>query len=451
MIQSINPYNNRVIEKFVPFNPEKVDKSINLCFKSFLNWKETSLDERIFLITCLRNELIKIKIKAAECITIEIGKPINESNAEIKKCVWLCDYFIENSSNYLKDTQINIGSTKSFIRYEPIGIVFGIMPWNFPFWQVFRYVVPALIVGNGVLLKHAPNATVCAKLIKQIFNQSGFPKNLLSLLIIEENQVESVIKNSAVQAITLTGSTRAGSAVASIAGKYIKKTVLELGGSDPFIVFSDADIKLSAKNAIISRYLNNGQSCIAAKRFLIHEHVYDKFILEIKKIIQKLLVGNPMLSNTDIGPLAKKEFVDKIDQQVKQSINMGADLILGGNKISTNFYEPTILTNVNTNMPVFNEEVFGPILSILKFKDNDDIISLANKTDYGLGASIWTNNIKRGLKISSKILSGSVFINGLTRSDPRLPFGGVKKSGYGRELSHYGLLEFVNIKTIVID
>ena len=378
-----------------------------------------------------------------------MGKPINESISEIKKCISLCEYYFINSPQFLKSERIDLDTNKSRIIFEPLGIILGIMPWNFPFWQVFRFAIPALIAGNTVLLKHASNVQGTSILINKIFNRTI--TNIFNSLIINSESVSQIISNKHIKAISFTGSDIAGSKVAECSGRNIKKTVLELGGSDPFIVLEDADLDRCLDNAVISRMINNGQSCIAAKRFIVHEKIFDKFIDGLKKRINKLIIGNPIDSNVDVGPLATKNILLDLDSQIQQAINLGASLISGGFRINKRgyFYAPTIIANLSTEMSIYYEETFGPIFSIIKAKDIRHMIDIANDSDFGLSGSVWSKNKDSALSIAKKIESGCVFINDFTKSDPRLPFGGIKKSGYGKELSQYGIKEFVNIKTII--
>ena len=449
-MKSINPYNNKLIKNYNNHTSDNILNIIDNSHKDFLLWREINLKNRIKLIRKISKTLEKDVNKHAQMITMEMGKPIKESKDEILKCIWMIDYYCKNSENFLKKEYIKTDYSKSYINFEPLGIIFGIMPWNFPYWQVFRFIIPTLLAGNTCVIKHAPNVTGCAMLIESLFNNINDFKNLFKIIIVEEEKVEMLIANKNIKAISLTGSDKAGSAVAMLSGKALKKNLLELGGSDPFIVLNDADLKKAAKKAILARFFNSGQSCIAAKRFLVHADVYDEFVAIILKYIKGLKIGNPVNEDVQIGPLAKKEFASTIDKLVKNSIAKGAKCIIGG-KYNNAFYEPTLLIDVNETMDVFKHEIFGPVMSVCKIHSKNEAIKIANQSEYGLGASVWTKNIDKAKNIASFLESGSVFINEMTKSDPRLPFGGVKKSGYGHELSKYGIKEFVNFKTIVIN
>ena len=451
-VSTINPYSEKIINTYQYLSNKEISTKINDAHSTFLLWKEKDFDFKNKLLTQLINHLSNHINDYALIITQEMGKPISESIAEIKKCIHLCDYYLENSELYLKSKKIHLDSQIAEIRSEPLGVILGIMPWNFPFWQVFRFSIPSIMAGNSIMIKHAPNTFGCGEIINKIFLNVGYPESLFTSLIISHKQVESIISNKKIQAISLTGSDKAGSAVGSIAGKYIKKTLFELGGSDPFIVYSDSDLKLVVEDAITAKFLNSGQSCISPKRFFIHKDIYENFIQKLVYKIKLLKIGNPEDMSTDIGPLSKKEFVEVINEQVRKSVVLGAKIIFKASNNNTNgyFMGPIVLVSKNLNIPIFQEEVFGPVISIYVFNDGDDIIKIANDTDYGLGASLWTKDKKIINTFKKNINSGALFINGMTKSDPRIPFGGIKKSGYGRELSIDGIKEFVNIKSIVM-
>jgi succinate-semialdehyde dehydrogenase/glutarate-semialdehyde dehydrogenase len=368
---------------------------------------------------------------------------------EIDKCVWVLKYFATNAASFLKKKEIKTEYSESYIQYDPLGVILGIMPWNFPYWQVIRFIAPVLMSGNTCIVKHASNVSGCALLIEKLISNNSRFKNIYKTILISANRVKNVINHKNIKAVSLTGSDEAGSSVAMHAGREIKKTVLELGGSDPFIVLADADVKMAAKVAISARFFNNGQSCIAAKRFIIHRDVYEQFINYVHKSISDLVVGDALNENTQIGPLAKKEFVDELNNIVQSSITQGAKCLLGGD-IKDCFYMPTLLVDVTEKMEVFKKETFGPVLCVAKCEDTDDAIRIANNSNYGLGGSLWTSDIKLAKELTKKINTGSIFINDMTKSDPRLPFGGINKSGYGIELSEFGIKEFVNIKTVVV-
>lgn len=451
-MKSINPYNNKTIQEYKQHSYTDINESIDLMQEEFSRWKETDFSERADLLKNAAKILEERKQELAELISLEMGKIIGESIAEVEKCAWVCRYYAENGEKFLTDEIIETDAGKSFVAFEPLGIVLAVMPWNFPFWQVFRFAAPALMAGNAGLLKHASNVPGCAMAIEEVFRQAGFPEHIFKALLIHSSYVAHIIENKHVKAITLTGSEAAGSAVAECAGKNLKKTVLELGGSDPFIVLDDADLELAAKTAVTARMINMGQSCIAAKRFIVSESVQDVFIEKIKEILDHLKPGDPLDPNTNLAPLARMEFVNDLENQVERSVEMGARLITGGKSpdVEGCFYEPGILSNVSREMPAFREEIFGPVFPVITAQDEEEAIKLANDSNYGLGGSVWTKDIERGERIARRIETGAVFVNGLTKSDPRLPFGGIKNSGYGRELSHYGIKEFVNIKTIWI-
>lgn len=451
-IQSINPATGKVVKTFNEFSKEQVSKIIDDTNEAFLEWRKTGFAERKKLMLKAADVLRNNKQKYAEIMTIEMGKAIRQSLAEVEKCAWVCEYYAENAKQILNDEIIKTDASKSYVRFDPIGIVLAVMPWNFPFWQVFRFAAPALMAGNVGLLKHASNVPMCALAIEEVFAEAGFPKNTFKTLLIGSSLVDDVLKNPKIKAATLTGSEPAGKKVAQTCGYELKKTVLELGGSDPFIVLADADIDEAVKVGVDARMLNNGQSCIAAKRFIVVEKIADEFEKKLTEQMEKVIVGDPMNPETEQGCMAREDLLIELDEQVKKSIEAGAILLTGGERMEMKgaFYKPTVLSNVRSGMPAYHEEMFGPVASIIRAKDEADAIRIANDSPFGLGASLWTNDLEKAEKLASEIESGSVFINSLVKSDPRLPFGGVKNSGYGRELSHYGIKEFVNVKTVWI-
>ena len=449
-LKSINPATGKTINEYQEYSNSDVNSIINNVSNEFFIWKNISFDERKNILLLIADKMKSNIDTHSKMISIEMGKPIVESRAEILKCIWVIEYYAKNAEKFLDKEIINSDYKESYIQYDPLGIVFGIMPWNFPYWQVFRFIAPSLMAGNVCILKHASNVSGCALLIEELVNDCSPYKNIFKTLLISSSKVENVICNSKVKAVTLTGSEQAGSQVAMKAGEQIKKTVLELGGSDSYIVLDDANLELSAKTAVIARFLNTGQSCIAAKRFFVHNKVYDSFIEKVKNIIVDLKVGDPLLEETQIGPLAKPEFVNEVDELVKSSIKKGARCLVGGKK-KNSYYYPTLLVDVDQSMDVFKYETFGPVFCIVRINNVEEAIKLANNSDYGLGGSVWTSSIEKGKEVASKIETGAVFINDMTKSDPRLPFGGVKKSGYGVELSKYGIREFVNMKTVVVN
>lgn len=412
-------------------------------------WKKETIEHRLSFLPQLAKTLLENKQQYAECITNEMHKPIIQAIAEVEKCALLCTYYYENAAQFLATKHIKTDATESYVTYEPLGVLLGVMPWNFPFWQVFRFAVPSVMAGNTVVVKHASNVPKSAKLIQTIFEEAGFPKGCYQDLPIPSDEVAKVIANSIIKAVSLTGSEQAGTAVATEAGKHLKKCVLELGGNNAFIVLEDANLEKTVAIAVNARMQNAGQSCIAAKRFIIHENIAEAFTSQLKTAVQKLKTGNPLDKSTQIGSLAREDLAEELEVQVNKSIEMGAKLVCGGKRTDA-FYEPTILTNVSVAMPVFKEETFGPVVVVTTFKTLEEAIELSNTSEFGLGVSIFTQDIENIKKHISSFNEGAVFINEMVKSDPRLPFGGVKKSGYGRELSEDGIKEFVNVKTVVI-
>lgn len=447
--QSVNPYNNEQVEIFTALTEDELDEKLNKSQKAFESWKKVPIAERCQLIKNAGQVLRDHVEQYAKMMTLEMGKPISESRAEVNKCAWVCDYYADNAETFLAHETIATDASLSFVRHDPIGAVLAIMPWNFPFWQVFRYAAPTLIAGNTGLLKHAPNVFGSAELIQEVFTKAGVPDGVFQNLIVHHDQTEKIIAHDAVQAVTLTGSERAGATVAEIAGKYIKKTVLELGGNNAFIVWDDADIDNAVKIAITARMLNCGQSCIAAKRFILMEAIYDEFVTKFKKAVSELKSGNPLDETTKVGPLARKDLADQLNGQIKESVKLGAELLLGGNQKDC-YHEPTILGDVTPGMPAFDQETFGPLAAMIKAKDIDHAFELSEQSRYGLGVTVCSKNIEKALNHANRVSDGAYFINELVKSDPRLPFGGTKKSGYGRELAKDGILEFVNRKTVYV-
>ena len=453
MLSSINPANNILIKNYDEMTgPESAD-IISLADKAFKNWKETSFIHRSELMKNAAKVLRDNSEEYSVLMTIEMGKPIVQSRTEVEKCAWVCDYYADNAEKILAEEIIKTEATKSFVSYQPLGVILAVMPWNFPFWQVFRFAAPNLMAGNAGLLKHASNVSGCALAIEDVFRKAGFPENLFRTLLVKSKNVKDIISNTKVQAVTLTGSVPAGKSVAALAGSLIKKTVLELGGSDPYVVLEDADLHQAAMSCVTSRIINGGQSCIAAKRFIIVESVYDEFEKLYLEIMSKKRMGDPLDENNDLGPQASLQLRNELHDQVLRSIKQGAELILGGTvpEIDGAYYPPTILSNVKPGMPAFDEELFGPVAALIKAADENDAINLANNSIFGLGASVFTKDIKRGEQIAKeKLNAGCCFVNDFVKSDPRLPFGGIKESGYGRELSPFGIKEFMNIKTVYI-
>ncbi len=446
---SINPFNGSRIGNYKKHNEADVLRIINKAQQTFDSWRKVSVNERAALISAVGDALRKNTEKYAWMITQEMGKPIAESRAEINKCAWVCDYYSDHAEQLLAEETIKTEASWSFVRHDPIGCVLAIMPWNFPFWQVFRFAAPALAAGNTALLKHAPNVFGCATYISDAFRDAGIPDGVFQNLFIDTDAIEGVIADKSVKAVTLTGSERAGSAVATLAGKHLKKTVLELGGSNAFIVLEDANIADAVRIAVTSRMQNAGQSCIAAKRFLVVEKVYDDFVTGFISEVKKLKSGDPMNETTQLGPLARIDLANQLQRQVQESVKAGAELLLGGNQQGC-FYEPTVLGNVTPGMPAFDEETFGPLAPMIKVRDAAEAIRFSEMSRYGLGVTIFTQNKSNAMSMAEEFTDGACFVNELVKSDPRLPFGGTKCSGYGRELSRDGMMEFVNRKTVYI-
>ena len=451
-LKSINPKNNKLINSWEVHSTEQVDALLSRANQTYQGWMKTDLSFRINCLEEISNLLRERAKEYAIIMADEMGKPVTQGLAEIEKCAWLCDYYKEHAESFLRPRSIDTENYKSLVTFQPIGLILGVMPWNFPFWQVFRFAIPSLTAGNGTVLKHASNVQGCANAIEQCFKESGFFENIFCNLRIPGSKVASVIENGNISAVTITGSTPAGQSVAKKAGECLKKTVLELGGSDPYVILDDADIENAVNACIAGRILNTGQSCIAAKRLIVTKSNSKKFT---EKLINKLsmkIMGDP-LDDVDIGPMVSIAARDEVNDQVQRSISSGAKLNLGG-KIQHGegaFYPITILSDVKPGMPAFDEEIFGPVFTVITADDENNAIDLANKSEFGLGSAIFTNDLKKGENIAkTKLQSGSSFVNDFVKSDPRLPFGGIKMSGYGRELSDYGMMEFVNIKTIVV-
>lgn len=453
MIETINPATGKTIHQYTEMTDAEVAGIIDATHLAFLKWRTQDIKQRAAHMQQLAKVLRNNKNNYAELMANEMGKPLAQGLAEIEKCAIACEHYAENSENYLKPREVKTEMAKSVVLFQPLGIVFAIMPWNFPFWQVIRFAAPSLMAGNAGLLKHAPISTGTALAIEHAFLAAGFPENLFRALIISEEQAGIVIENAKVKAVTLTGSTGAGKIVAAKAGSALKKSVLELGGSDPYLILADADLENAAEECIKSRMNNAGQSCIAAKRLIAVEAIADEFTSLIQEKLQKYKMGNPLDANTNCGPLARRDLRDKLHAQVEQSVKLGAKLLLGGSipDMDGFYYPPTLLTNVSAGMPAYDEELFGPVMSILHAKNTDEAIQIANSTSYGLGAAIFTEDLALAEVIASeKIAAGTCAINTMVASDPRLPFGGINQSGYGRELSLEGIHEFVNVKTINI-
>ncbi|NES84118.1 MAG: NAD-dependent succinate-semialdehyde dehydrogenase [Moorea sp. SIO2B7] len=433
-IATVNPTTGETLKTFEPLTSEEIEAKLALAQSSFEKYRTTSMTQRSQWLNAAANILERDYAEFGKIMTLEMGKPIKSAIAEAKKCALVCRYYAENAPEFLKDVPASTDASTSFVSYQPLGAILAVMPWNFPFWQVFRFAAPALMAGNVGLLKHASNVPQCALKIEEIFTEAGFPQGVFQTLLIGASQVEAVISDDRVKAGTLTGSEPAGASLAAAAGKQIKKTVLELGGSDPFIVLESANLEDAVKTAVTARMLNNGQSCIAAKRFILLDKIADQFEQQLLEKFQALKVGDPMLEDTDIGPLATPAILADIDRQVEESVKLGAKAIIGGKALDRpgNFYPPTILKDIPSGSPADTEEFFGPVALIFRVKNIDEAIKLANSTPLGLGASGWTNNQEERDRLIKDLEAGAVFINGLVKSDPRLPFGGIKRSGYGQ-------------------
>ncbi|MDY6910421.1 MAG: NAD-dependent succinate-semialdehyde dehydrogenase [Thermodesulfobacteriota bacterium] len=452
-MQSINPADGEVIRTYETLNEQQTAAILARSQEAFALWRRTSFEERAGCFRRAAERLRKRSHDFGSLITQEMGKAFREAKAEAEKCAWVCEHYAANAERYLSDEVIPTEARRSFVTFQPLGVLLAVMPWNFPFWQVFRFAAPSLMAGNVAVLKHASNVSGCALAIEDLFLEAGFPENVFRALLIESRLVASVIENPYVRAVTLTGSSAAGREVASIAGRALKKCVMELGGSDPFVVLEDADLDAAVDLGVRSRTLNAGQSCIAAKRFVVVDAVADRFEALFVERMKRVRMGDPLSEKTDMGPLARRDLRDDLHRQVRVGIERDAQLLLGGEipEGPGAFYPPTVLTQVGPGMPAYHEEIFGPVAAIIRARDEEDAVRIANDTAFGLGAAVFTRDLGRGEWIAAERLeAGCCFVNDVVRSDPRLPFGGIKESGFGRELSHYGIKEFVNIKTVSI-
>jgi succinate-semialdehyde dehydrogenase/glutarate-semialdehyde dehydrogenase len=449
-LESINPATGELIEAFEEWSQEKTRGVIEEVDEAWLSWRRTSFARRAELMHEAAAVLRRNKEEYARIMALEMGKPIGDGRGEVEKCAWVCDFYADNAENFLADEPAESDGSKAYVAFRPIGTVLAVMPWNFPFWQVFRFAAPALMAGNTGVLKHSSNVPRCALAIEDVFRQAGFPVHVFRTLMIGSGQVEAVIENESIKAVTLTGSDIAGRKVAAKAGQMLKKTVMELGGSDPFIVLEDAVIEEAATVGAKARCINSGQSCIAAKRFIVVDGVYDRFIARFKEAMAALKVGDPLEEGVQVGPQAREDLMYELHSQVEASVEKGASVLLGGAPLDRKgyFYPPTILADLKPGMAAYHEELFGPVASVIRVRDEKEAVEVANASPFGLGGSVWTADSARGEAVAGQVEAGAVFVNGLVKSDPRLPFGGVKISGYGRELSHYGIKEFVNIQTI---
>jgi succinate-semialdehyde dehydrogenase / glutarate-semialdehyde dehydrogenase len=449
-MESINPATGEVLGTLSEHTPAEVERILAATERAFVQWRTCPFVERADRMREVARLLRAKRRDYAQVMALEMGKPVTQGEAEVEKCALAVDFYAEHAERFLADQPRATEASRSWIRFDPLGPVLAVMPWNFPFWQVFRFAAPALMAGNAALLKHASNVPRCALEIEQLFRAAGFPESLFSTVLVGAARVPALIADPRVRAVTLTGSDRAGSEVGEKAGRELKKTVLELGGSDPFIVLEDADLDAAARTAASARLVNSGQSCIAAKRFVVVQAVADAFLERFVAEMRSRKMGDPLARDTEVGPQARRDLRDGLHRQLEASVTRGARILLGGRVPDGPgaFYPPTVLAAVEPGMPVFDEETFGPVAAVIRARDEAEAIAIANASPFGLGASLWTRDRGRAERIVSRIEAGSVFVNALVRSDPRLPFGGIKRSGYGRELSEYGIREFVNVKTI---
>jgi succinate-semialdehyde dehydrogenase/glutarate-semialdehyde dehydrogenase len=452
MIATVNPATGETVKVFEPHSDIQLEEKLQLAADTFRAYRNTTFEQRAQWLNTVAEVLEAEKQKLGRMMTIEMGKPIQGAISEAEKCAWVCRYYAENAKYHLADQMVSTNASKSFVHFQPLGPVLAVMPWNFPFWQVFRFAAPALMAGNVGLLKHASNVPQCALAIEEVIVSAGFPTGAFQTLLIGSDKVQRILEDPRVAAATLTGSEPAGRSVASIAGNQIKKTVLELGGSDVFIVMPSANLEDATSTAVKARTINNGQSCIAAKRFIVAEEIYDQFESLFVEKMKALRVGDPLEAKTEVGPLATPQILEDLDHQVKESVAAGAKLLCGGQRLdrSGNYYEPTVLSAIPRQAPAYCEELFGPVALLFRINGVEEAIKLANDTSFGLGSAAWTNDLQEQTHFIEELEAGSVFINGMVASDPRLPFGGVKSSGYGRELAEFGIREFVNIKTVWI-
>jgi len=450
---TINPTTGETIQTYEETSGDEIDRRIRQAHAAYQAWRETSFAERAALFRKASGILLENKGEYSRMMALQMGKPVRDGRAEIEKCAWGCDYFGDHAAEMLAPETIRTDASKSYISFEPLGVVLAVMPWNYPFWQVFRFAAPALMAGNAAVLKHASNVPDCAAAIEAIFKKAGFPENLFQSVLVSGERVGSLIEHPLIRAVTMTGSTTAGRAVASKAGQMLKKTVLELGGSDPYIILEDADLDKTVEACVAARLLNSGQSCIAAKRFVVVESIRKRFENLLVEKMRAKKMGDPMDESTDIGPQARFDLREKLHRQVTRSLEKGARCLLGGQlpQGAGTFYPLTVLTDVEKGMPVFDEETFGPVAAVITVKNEREAVRVANDSGFGLGAAVFSENIEHAEHIAKHELeAGNCFVNAFVKSDPRLPFGGVKQSGYGRELSHFGIKEFVNIKTIYL-
>lgn len=453
---TVNPTTGAELQRYPAMSPAEIDAALAATHKAQPIWAARGVESRVEVLRSAAELLRVHKRELALQAVREMGKPVGEALGEVEKCAWVCDHYARHAPEMLASEEQTAAGSRSWIQYEPLGVVLAVMPWNFPFWQVLRFAAPALASGNAALLKHAPNVTGCALAVQHLLGQAGLPDGAFTTLVVAEPEVPDtvsrLIADDRVAAVTLTGSNRAGAHVAAAAGRTVKKSVLELGGSDPFVVLADADLDTVVPRAVAARFLNSGQSCLAAKRFLVHHSRLEEFTTRLAAAVRELTVGDPAEDTTQIGPLARADLADAVENQVKASVDAGASIVTGGTRLEAGaaWFAPTVLADVTDTMPVMREETFGPVAAVMGFSDHDEAVRLANHTPYGLGASVWSAQTERALAVGRRIQSGALFINAVVASDPRLPFGGVKQSGYGRELGQAGLREFTNTRTVVI-
>jgi succinate-semialdehyde dehydrogenase/glutarate-semialdehyde dehydrogenase len=449
-MRAVNPTTGEVLREYAEHDRSEVDRRLAGALQAFQAWRRTPLSERGERLRAAAAVLRRDRDPLSRLMTLEMGKPIAQAEAEVDKCAWVCEHYAEHGGEYLADEEIATDASRSLVRLDPLGVVLAVMPWNFPLWQVFRAAVPALMAGNAVILKHASNVPGCALAAERVLAEAGLPTGAFTTLLVAASFVEELVERDEIQAVTLTGSEAAGAALAARAGRALKKTVLELGGSDAFVVLADSELEQAAAQAVAARVVNNGQSCIAAKRFIVEAAVAERFEWLLAQRMARLAIGDPLERSTELGPLARADLVDELEAQVQGSIARGAVLLTGGTRPRRPgfFYAPTVLTAVEPGMPAFDQETFGPVAAVTRARDPEHAVELANRSRFGLGASLWTGDPARGERMAAAIEAGSVFVNGVVKSDPRLPFGGIKRSGYGRELGAFGIREFVNVKTV---
>ncbi|HVS13896.1 MAG TPA: NAD-dependent succinate-semialdehyde dehydrogenase [Thermoanaerobaculia bacterium] len=452
-ITSVNPATGETVESYTAHTPEQAATIVDLSHQAHESWRRVGYERRAELMQAAARQLAQRRDDLAQLMAVEMGKPLNQGRSEVDKCKWVCEYYAEHAESFLATEERDIDGNRGLVVHQPLGVVLAVMPWNFPFWQVFRFAAPALMAGNGGVLKHASNVPACALAIEEVFREAGLPEHIFRTLLIGGREVKAVIEHPLVRAVTLTGSTPAGKAVAENAGRVLKKCVLELGGSDPYIVLADADVELAVEKCVASRLINTGQSCVAAKRFIVCEDVYDAFEQRYVEAFSKKTWGDPLAGDFDLGPMARHDLRDELHEQVARSVALGAKCLVGGAIPDHRgaFYPATVLSRSPQGSPGYDEEMFGPVASILPAKDADDAVAIANGSIFGLGSAVFTRDLVEGERIASQLVeAGACFVNDFVKSDPRMPFGGIKESGYGRELSDHGIKEFVNVKSVVV-